>query len=129
VVVEHLLSLPVTIVHGDFSASNVLVAETATGLRVCPVDWEAAGLGPGLTDLAALVTGWREPEVVKLADAYVSGMGGGSEPLSAVFAALDACRFQLCIQWLGWSHMWTPPAEHARDWLAEAVALAERGGW
>jgi hypothetical protein len=128
-VVERLISLPVTIVHSDFSASNVFVAETATGLRVCPVDWESAALGPGLTDLAALVAGWNEPEVVELAAAYASGMGGGSEPLSTVVAVLDACRFQQCIQWLGWSHRWIPPAEHAQDWLAEAVALAERGGW
>jgi hypothetical protein len=32
---------------------------------------------------------------------------------------------------LGWSSDWTPPPQHARDWLAEAAALAARveSGW
>jgi len=34
----------------------------------------------------------------------------------------------LALQWLGWSADWTPPPEHARDWLVEALAAAERLG-
>jgi hypothetical protein len=34
-------------------------------------------------------------------------------------------RLHLAVQWLGWSPDWTPPAEHAHDWYAEAVATAE----
>lgn len=62
-VVESLLALPVTFIHGEFYASNVLVQETADGWRVCPIDWEMAAVGPGLLDLAALIAGtWTEEE-------------------------------------------------------------------
>ena len=29
-------------------------------------------------------------------------------------------------QWLGWSPSWSPPPEHAHDWLNEALTLAEK---
>jgi len=32
------------------------------------------------------------------------------------------------MQWLGWSADWSPPAEHAHDWLGEAIAMAEQLG-
>jgi hypothetical protein len=42
--------------------------------------------------------------------------------------SLDVCRLHLAIQWLGWSTDWTPPKEHAHDWLGEAIALARKLG-
>ena len=39
--------------------------------------------------------------------------------------ALEHFRLHLAIQWLGWSRDWSPPAEHAHDWLADALRLAE----
>ena len=57
-VVDRLAALPTTLVHGELYASNVLVAEG----RVCAVDWELAGVGPGVLDVAALTTGWPDPE-------------------------------------------------------------------
>jgi hypothetical protein len=42
--------------------------------------------------------------------------------------AMAACRLQLALQWLGWSRDWSPPPEHAQDWLSEAVCVAERLG-
>jgi len=38
--------------------------------------------------------------------------------------ALESARFQLAVRWLGWSATWAPPAEHRRDWLAEARRAA-----
>jgi Phosphotransferase enzyme family len=63
-VVERLLEFPVTFLHGEFYASNVLVVcEEGEGWRVCPVDWEMAAVGPGLIDLAALTAGrWTADE-------------------------------------------------------------------
>jgi hypothetical protein len=29
------------------------------------------------------------------------------------------------MQWLAWPGNWKPPAEHAFDWLSEALRLAE----
>ncbi len=136
--VEALLSLPRTVLHGEFYASNVLVAEPnciklstqqidnsmqfGEGVRVAPVDWELAAAGPGLTDLAALVSGWPEADREALVAAYAS------EPGVPAFTArdLDFARLQVAIQWLGWAPpSWVPPEGQRHDWLAEALGLAE----
>lgn len=120
-VVEELLSLPQTLLHGEFYASNVLVAE---GRRVAPVDWELAARGPGVVDLAALVSGgWDESERARLVAAYREGAGRDS------FSSrhLDLARLHLAVQWLGWAPPgWAPPEGQRHDWLAEANELAER---
>ena len=59
---------PRTFLHGEFYPSNVLIEDAVEGPRVRPVDWEMAGLGPGLADLAALISGrWEEAEREALA--------------------------------------------------------------
>jgi aminoglycoside phosphotransferase (APT) family kinase protein len=129
-VVEALLALPRTVLHGEFYASNVLVAAgferppvgTGSAARVAPVDWELAAAGPGLTDLAALVGGWPVADREALAAAYAG------EPGVPPFTprALDLARLQVAIQWLGWAPPeWEPPEGQRHDWLAEAVAIAE----
>jgi aminoglycoside phosphotransferase (APT) family kinase protein len=137
-VIEALLSQPRTVLHGEFYASNVLVAHSncinlttqqivklmqfEEGVRVSPVDWELAAAGPGLTDLAALVSGWTEADRDALAGAYAG------EPGVPPFASrdLDFARLQVAIQWLGWAPSeWEPPEGQRHDWLAEALELAE----
>jgi|SRR5215218_803077 len=129
-VVEALLGSPQTVIHGEFYASNVLVASDfdhnplgrKSDVRVAPVDWEMTAIGPGLTDLAALVSGWPEADRHAIAAAYASeaGVPAFSE------RDLDLARLQVAIQWLGWAPPeWVPPEGQRHDWLAEAVALAE----
>jgi Phosphotransferase enzyme family len=131
-VVEHLAALPVTFVHGEFYASNVLVHEEEEGLRVCPVDWEMAAVGPGLMDLAALTAGgWTAHEREALALAYHAALvpcENWPPAPDAFLVALDYCRLHAAVQWLGWSPEWSPPPEHAQDWLGEALGLAEKLG-
>jgi len=137
-VVDALLALPRTAIHGEFYASNVLVAEadpasdsvpTPVGrksdARVAPVDWELAAAGPGLTDLAALVSGWPDEDRRAIAAAYAA------EPGVPPFDErdLDFARLQVAIQWLGWAPPeWEPPEGQRHDWLGEAVSLAEGMG-
>lgn len=127
-VIEKLLSLPATVIHGEFYASNVLVKIDANGVRVCPVDWEMAAVGPALMDLAALTAGrWSEDERKDLASAYWQATRAGAEspvPGDDFFEELDYCRLHQAVQWLGWSAEWSPPVEHAHDWLREALTLA-----
>jgi aminoglycoside phosphotransferase len=113
-VVELLSGLPTTLIHGEFYASNVLVS----GSRIAPVDWEMAGVGPGVLDLAALSTGWADDERTAILGSY------GHVPVDA----LDAARLHLGLQWLGWSPNWTPPPEHAHDWLNEVTQASKRLG-
>lgn len=121
--VERLATLPTTLVHGDFYPSNLLVADD----RVCAVDWERAGVGPGVLDLAALSLGLADDQVDRVGEAYRLALA--DPPERDVFAIDLACaRLALVVQWLGWSPDWSPPPEHARDWRAELPALAERAG-
>jgi aminoglycoside phosphotransferase (APT) family kinase protein len=132
-VVRRLLSLPVTVIHGDYYPSNVLVCPSSGGWRVCPVDWEMAGLGPGLIDLAALTAGkWSGEQRAALVRAYREALPPGDAATDSPepFAdALDLCRLHLAVQWLGWSAGWSPPPEHRYDWLGEALSLADRFGY
>jgi hypothetical protein len=129
-VIEHLVALPVTFVHGEFYASNVLVHEGGESLRVCPVDWEMAAVGPGLMDLAALTAGgWSVPEREALALAYHAALvprESWPPAPDAFLVALDYCRLHVAVQWMGWSPEWSPPPEHAQDWLGEALGLAKK---
>jgi aminoglycoside phosphotransferase (APT) family kinase protein len=129
-VVEALLAMPRTAIHGEFYASNVLVAADSvptrvgqnSDARVAPVDWELAAAGPGLTDLAALVSGWPDADRRAIAAAYAA------EPGVPEFTERDLnfARLQVAIQWLGWAPPeWKPPEGQRHDWLGEAVALAE----
>jgi hypothetical protein len=112
VAVERLLAEPATVIHGEFYPSNVLVS----GARVCPVDWEMVAAGPGVVDLAALVTGWDEETAGLIVAAY------GNVQADVMAAA----RLHLALRWLGWSPGWSPPPEHRRDWRTEALEAAER---
>lgn len=120
-VIERLLHLPITLLHGDFYASNILAQPLEDGTRICPVDWDMAALGPGFIDLAALISGqWREAERDGLIKAYL-----GRDPTEETRTDIACCQLHLAIQWLGWSPNWNPPQEHRQDWVSQAAELAE----
>jgi len=135
-IVQQLVALPHTFIHGEFYASNILVVRSPVAgepvVRVCPVDWEMAAVGPGLADLAALTSGkWKDEERTLLAEAYFAELPASERWPSAwpeFQTALDCCRLHLALQWLGWSPYWEPPVEHAHNWLDEARQLADRLG-
>ena len=119
-------ALPVTFVHGEFYASNVLIEDAAGSPRVRPVDWEMAGVGPGLIDLAAITAGkWTSEQRAAFAEEY---RAAGAVSEHGFEEAFDLCRLYLAVHCLGWSPSWSPPAEHAFDWLGEAIQLATKLG-
>jgi hypothetical protein len=120
-VVRRIARMPRRIVHGEFYASNVLVL----GERIRPIDWETAAVGPALIDLAALTSG-RVAEATR--DLLVRTYCDLAPPSNSFEDDLKMCRLHLALQWLGWSDSWTPPREHAQDWLAEATQLATELG-
>ena len=141
-VVDRLVSLPPTLIHGEFYASNVLVQDgppSSTAppdpgdFRIRPVDWELAAAGPALMDLADLTSGrWTDGQKAALAAAYRdAALAAGAAPPAhftpaELDEALDACRLHRAVQWLGWAADWTPPREHAQDWLGEVLRLGGR---
>jgi len=131
-VLERLLTLPVTLLHGDFYPSNVIVQNDREKLRICAVDWEMAAIGPGIIDLAALVSGgWTGQQESELILAYLNTLS--NRPVSPAereefFKAVNWGRLHVAIQWLGWSPQWSPPEEHKQDWLGIALEMIDRLG-
>jgi thiamine kinase-like enzyme len=118
--------LPSTIIHGELYASNVVIQQAGGGVRVRPVDWEMAGTGPGVLDLAALTAGsWTDDERARIEEAYCEALPVELRPGAD---DLEYARLLLAAQWLGWSDGWLPPQEHRQDWAAVAVSLIERLG-
>jgi aminoglycoside phosphotransferase (APT) family kinase protein len=116
-------------IHGEFYASNVLVDDPMAPGRVAPVDWEMAAIGPPLLDLAALVSGgWSEENRRAIAAAYRRSSAWAARDEEEFFRRLSACRLQIALQWLGWAERWSPPPQHASDWLQDALALARQLG-
>jgi hypothetical protein len=125
-VAAHLARLPSTIIHGELYASNVVIQRGEGRVRVRPVDWEMAGSGPGVLDLAALTAGsWTAAERTRIENAYREALPVELRPGAD---DLDYARLLLAAQWLGWSDSWSPPPEHLQDWAAVAVSLIERLG-
>jgi Ser/Thr protein kinase RdoA (MazF antagonist) len=118
---------PVTFLHGECYASNLIVRDEPLEGRVCPVDWETSAIGPAAFDVAALTSGdWPPDARRRLVAAYLDELrrlGEAPPPIGDFEAVVGCCRLQLAIQLLAWRREWAPPREHARDWLAEALAL------
>ena len=108
--IDRLAALTPTLIHGELYPANVLIADG----RVTAVDWEMAAIGPGVIDLAALVTGWERDSRAAIVAAF-----GDVDPRD-----LAAAELVLALQWLGWSQPWKPPAAQQRDWLTEAQRAA-----
>lgn len=127
-VLDVLETQPRSLVHGDFHPANVLVADG--GRRICVLDWELAGWGPSLLDLAALTSGsWPEDRRRALEHSYRTGSSRPVWDDTLRFEqALECCRLHLAVQWLGWASRWTPESRRHGDWVAVAKHCADRLG-
>src|SRR4051812_22358125 len=102
--VEALVAAPRTFIHSEFYPSNVLVAPAAHGgVRICPIDWETAAIGPAMMDLAALVAGeWPEGVRERMLAAYLgerARLGASAAPPEESARLLDLCRLHHAVQW------------------------------
>jgi len=150
-VIKELIALPKCLVHGEFYPSNVLVRRRPPRQKggdapawreragtdakrerpdICAIDWETAGIGPGLIDVAAMTSGkWSEDAKHLIVTAYWEELGQNRRPaLPELMRGIELCQLQLAIQWLGWAESWSPPKQNEQDWLKEALRLAERLG-
>jgi len=125
--VERLLTLPQTFVHGELYPANVLVERTGGGpARIAPVDWELAGTGPYALDLAALAGGWSGDEHAAICRAFHAALPQGERPgPDELLEAVDLCQLALALQWIGWAPGWVPPEAQRHDWRGEAARLLE----
>jgi hypothetical protein len=126
-VVDRLVALPPTIIHGEFYPSNVLLEQQDSETpRVCAVDWEMAAYGPGLIDLAALTSGWKPEQRLSMVRHYYMALDDELRDkwdFATFETDFNCCRLHQAIQFLGWSRDWSAPPEHAQDWLDEAITI------
>jgi Ser/Thr protein kinase RdoA (MazF antagonist) len=124
---------PSTLIHGEYYPANVLIRSGNADDRpwaVCPIDWEVAGVGSAVLDLAALVAGnWPEEARLRMIRAYLeqsNQLGLQVPALQSMLQLIEAARLLTAIQWLGWADGWTPPPDQARDWLRDALEAGRR---
>jgi hypothetical protein len=63
-------SQPRTFVHGAYTPGAIFIDPTCRPVRVCPFDWELAGVGSRVYDLAFVCDGFDEPRLDTLLRAY-----------------------------------------------------------
>lgn len=73
---ELLATAPLTLVHDDLAPKNVLVDPDRDPARITVVDWELAGIGCGLMDLAHLTFGFVPEEDERMVAAYRRAVRG-----------------------------------------------------
>jgi aminoglycoside phosphotransferase (APT) family kinase protein len=131
-VIGPLLSMPQTFIHAEFYPSNIILGGTGPDKRVCAIDWERGALGPGLVDLAALVSGsWTDEQKKHFVAVYRNSLepaGDWPPPINEMLELVDYCQLYLAVQWLGWAEDWSPPKSHDQNWLQEAVRISKRLG-
>jgi aminoglycoside phosphotransferase (APT) family kinase protein len=120
---------PTTLVHNDLSPKNVLVDRASRPARVCVVDWELAGIGCGLLDLAQLGYGLRPAEAARLHACYYRAVRGSDllpSRRSTRLAVLAACRIHQTNVRLWCSPRWSLPDGRLAGWVTEAETLIRR---
>jgi Phosphotransferase enzyme family len=69
-IVAVMTSQPPTLLHGGCRPTNILIKVVSDPSRVCIIDWEEAGFGAPLYDVAYLLDGIEPPILDRLLDAY-----------------------------------------------------------
>lgn len=117
-VAELLGAQPPTLVHNDLAPKNVVVETASDPARICFVDWEMAGVGCGLLDLAHLMHGLGGGDREAIASAYWSELGRARPPVAVADPerVLAACDLQNAIFRLA----------HIAEWGLDQATVADR---
>jgi aminoglycoside phosphotransferase (APT) family kinase protein len=118
VVAEALDAQPPTLVHNDLAPKNVVVETSSDPARICFVDWELAGVGCGLLDLAHLLHGLGGHDREAVGSAYWSELARAGSPVAVSDRerVLAACDLQNAIFRLA----------HSAAWGLDRATVAER---
>jgi aminoglycoside phosphotransferase (APT) family kinase protein len=115
---------PPTLVHNDLAPKNVMADTAASPARIAIVDWEMAGVGCGLLDLAHLAHGLSAPEARRMLEAYADGRGAGLPRGGELDRLVAACELLNGVHRLAHAREWgLAPARVAAD-VAELRTLA-----
>jgi hypothetical protein len=125
VAADLLAEQPPTLVHNDLAPKNVVADTSASPGRTCIVDWEMAGVGCGLMDLAHLTHGLPPREAERMFDLYGEELAGtGLMPSDDEGKRLLAsCRLHGTLYRLAHSDVWRLPLERVGEWIADSEEL------
>jgi hypothetical protein len=120
--VDLLAEQPPTLVHNDLAPKNVIADTSASPDRTCIVDWEMAGVGCGLMDLAHLTYGLSASEAQRMFDLYSEELAGtGLMPPDEEGKRLFAsCLLHGTLYRLAHADVWRLPLERVEEWIAES---------
>lgn len=111
--IERLCAGQPTLVHGSYRPKNVLVDSSAAPVRICPVDWELAAVGPQLHDLACMVNEVDDPPTIeRFCQAYAEGAGAFGLAVTwtdELLAELDRLRLHRVLRSLARAAEWAYP--------------------
>lgn len=125
--VDKICSAEPTVVHGSYRRKNVIVDPRVTPPRVCPADWELAGLGPPLHDLAFIADGCDPPAVELLCRSYAAGSAGLTVAgIDDMLVAIERLRLHKALRSLARSAEWAYPEETVTKLVSKAERI--RGG-
>jgi aminoglycoside phosphotransferase (APT) family kinase protein len=125
-VADRIAAQPVTLVHNDLAPKNVIVDASTSPARICFVDWEMAGVGCGVLDLAHLKYGMDQANDQTMCAAYSSELAGtGLLPSvpGEVRSLLAACELHKNVFRLSRSRDWQVPIEGVARWISECRRL------
>ena len=117
---------PATLVHNDLAPKNVIVDCATNPARICFVDWEMAGIGCGVLDLAHLKYGMAAEDDRTICAAYASELAGtGLLPRDSadIEQLTAACCLHKNVFRLARSRDWGVPPESVTQWIDECRAI------
>ncbi|HEV8718404.1 MAG TPA: phosphotransferase [Candidatus Binatia bacterium] len=99
-------SQPRTLVHGAYRPKEILLNLNTNPPRICPVDWELAGLGSPIYDLALFADGFESSVQDRLWGVYreqAQGCGLSLPEREEASYLMDCFRLHHVMNWLGQS--------------------------
>jgi hypothetical protein len=125
VAADLLAEQPPTLVHNDLAPKNVIADTSMSPDRTCIVDWEMAGVGCGLMDLAHLTYGLPPREAERMFDLYREELTGtGLMPSDDEGKRLLAsCQLHGTLYRLAHADVWRLPLERVGEWIADSEEL------
>jgi hypothetical protein len=120
--VEQLLSLPQSIIHGEYYGKNVVLRDGRPDELIAVVDWESAAVGPSYLDLVSLSTGrWTTEKREALWRAYFDryqAETGQSLDWEEFPQDLAPVQLYQALAWIGW-WLERDEAEQMARWIKE----------
>lgn len=116
-----------TLVHGSYRPKNILIDPRTRPVRVCPVDWELAAIGPQLHDLACMANEVdHRPMIERFCEAYAHSAGTAGLPVPGageMLAELDRLRLHRVLRSLARSVEWAYPDGAVTTLVAKAERI------